>query len=61
MVKIQVVFYVLTPRSVVIGYQRFGGHWCFLLHDQDSDSKDPPKRCYHTVKLLGVTTQKTLT
>jgi len=32
-VKIQVeVFWVVTPCSVVVGYQRFGGLSCLHLH-----------------------------
>jgi hypothetical protein len=54
-VKIQIeVFYVVMPRSVVTGYQRFGGLCC--LHLQGDD---PPKRCYSFTTLYDVTTQKT--
>jgi hypothetical protein len=30
-VKIQVAFWVVTPCSVVVGYQRFGGPYCLHL------------------------------
>jgi len=35
--KIQVqVLWVVTPCSIVVGYQRFGGYCCFRLHPQHS-------------------------
>jgi hypothetical protein len=41
------VFWVVTPYSVVVGCQRFGGPCCPQLQGEDS--------------IYGVTTQKTLT
>jgi hypothetical protein len=32
-------FWVVTPWSVVVGYQRFGGPSCFQLHSEDRDLK----------------------
>jgi hypothetical protein len=29
--QVEVLFWVMTPRSDVVGYQRFGGPWCVLL------------------------------
>jgi hypothetical protein len=55
--KVQVmVFWVVTPCSDVVGYQRFGGS-C-RLHGQEMSQQDPPKRWYST-SLHGVTLQKT--
>jgi hypothetical protein len=35
-VKIHVkVFWVVTPRSVAVGYQRFAGFCCLHLHPKD--------------------------
>jgi hypothetical protein len=40
-VRIQVeVFWVVTPYSIVVGYQRFGGPCCFPLHPDDGGSMD---------------------
>jgi len=52
--KIKVeVFWLVTPCSVVVGYQRFRGPCCLHLH--------PLKRWYPTTTLNGVTNQKTST
>jgi len=34
-VKIQVMLYVVTLCSVVVGYQHFGGPYCLHLHTKD--------------------------
>jgi hypothetical protein len=48
------VFWVVTPCSVVVGYQRFRGSCCRHLHG-------PLERWYPTTTLHGFTTQKTST
>jgi len=53
--KFQVtVFWVVTPCSDVVGYQRFGRP-CYLL------LQGPPKRWHPTSKLQGFKTQETST
>jgi len=52
-----VSFWVLTPRSDVIGYQRFRGFCRFHLHPEDGGRKQR----YPTTSLHGVQTQKTTT
>jgi hypothetical protein len=49
------VFWIVTPCTVAVGYQGFGGPY-WRRKDQG-----PPKRWYLTVTLHGVTTQKTST
>jgi hypothetical protein len=46
-------FWVVTPCSDVVKYQRFGALCCFHLH--------PPKRRCLTTSLHGITTQKIMT
>jgi len=54
-VKIQVeVFWVVTLRSFVVGYRRFGGLWRRW-------QQGPPKLYYPTATQHGITTQKILT
>jgi len=51
------VFWVVTPRSVVVGHQSFmrqSSPWTWR-------QQGPPKHWYSTMTLHGVTTQKTLT
>jgi len=48
------VFWVVTPCSEVVGYQRFRGPCCIHLQGE-------VKRWYPTITLHGVTTQKTST
>jgi hypothetical protein len=39
MMKINgIVFWVMTPCSVVVGYQRFGGPCYFHLHTEDGSN-----------------------
>jgi hypothetical protein len=39
-VKMQVeVFWVVTSRSVVVGYQRFGGPCCLHLHGNEGSHR----------------------
>jgi len=44
------VFRVLTPCSVIVGYQHYGGRWRQRGH---------PKRWYPTATVHSVTTQNT--
>jgi hypothetical protein len=63
-VKILVeVFWVVTPCSVVVGYQRFGGPFCLHLQGEveDGGSTILQKRWYPTTTLHGVTNQKAST
>jgi len=54
--KSEIVFWVVTLCSVVVGYQRFQGpHY---LHPEDDGS---PKRWYPTTALHDVTIRKTTT
>jgi hypothetical protein len=56
------VFWVVTPCSVVAGYQRFRGPCCLRLHSADGGSKVLRKLVsYHNTTLHGVTTHKTWT
>jgi hypothetical protein len=51
------VFWVVTPRSVVVGCQSF--RYTCSLHFQGEAKAVPLKRRYPTITLHGVTTQKT--
>jgi hypothetical protein len=43
-VEIQVEFFwFVTPCSVVVGYQRFGGFCCLHLQGEDGGKRGPPK------------------
>jgi hypothetical protein len=46
------VFWVVMPFSVVVGYRRTGWRW---------RQQEPPKHCYPTMTLHGVTAQNTWT
>jgi len=53
------VLWVVTPCSVVVGYQRFGGPWCLRLQgDWRCWQRGTPKCHYPTTTLHGVTTRK---
>jgi len=50
-VKIQVeVFWVVTPCSVVVGYQRFGEPCCLHLHCMVSQHKNTSTWIYTALK-----------
>jgi hypothetical protein len=63
LVKIQiVVFCVVTPCSVAVGYQRFGGPCCLELqsfYTENEGSTVFKNVGYLTATLQGITTQKT--
>jgi hypothetical protein len=44
------VFWVVTPSSVVVGYQRFGGPCCLHLQGEDGGNK-----VLRNVGILGFT------
>jgi hypothetical protein len=57
MVKIGVeVFWVVTPCSVVVGYQHFRGSCCLQLHGEEMQQV-PPKRWSICRIFYGVGTQ----
>jgi len=56
--KIQVVVWVVTPHSVVVGYQRLWGPCC--LHFTLKVAQQSPPKCWYSITLLhSVTTWKT--
>jgi len=57
-----VVFWVVSPYSVVIGYQSFRGLYCFLLqllHPWRWRQHGSSECWYPTTTLRGTATQKT--
>jgi len=69
-VRIQAkIFWVVTPCSIVVGYQCFGGLFCLHLKGEVNGmgkgwrqrQQGPPKCWYIIATLHGITTQKTWT
>jgi hypothetical protein len=61
----QVVFWIVMPCGVVVGYLSFGGPHCLHVQGEGSTTSpwrrrqcDPPKCRYSTTTLRGATTQK---
>jgi hypothetical protein len=58
-VKIHIViFWVMTPCTLVGRYQSFGGTYCLHLQCGRRRQCIPPKRWYPPTRLLGSTTKK---